>query len=134
MSMSFRYVDEKTGEELDSLPMEKMLRKPYHRLRVVADVSGESKTQQSHKKSCDVNHIIDRFDRTGQLPNPVRQGMYGDVSMLNGYYGEVLDNAEATIATADAFLSEAAKKAEEVPPSTTDQPASESAQIPPKAE
>lgn len=125
MSMNYLYLDSITGEVSS---MEEKLRKPYSRLRIVASAGGKSRTQQSHKKSCDINHIIDRYDKTGQLPNPVRQGMYGDVSMLNGYLGEVLENAENTVNTANEFLSEYAKKAEETTPPTTDQPASESAQ------
>ena len=126
MSMSYQYTDENTGEVIENFGMENMLRKPHYRLRVQTFASGESKTQQSHKDTCDVNNIIKRFDRTGQLPvHNGPEGMYGDVSELNGYYGEILDKSEETIATANAFIEEAQKQTEESP-TTTDQPMSES--------
>lgn len=82
------------------------VRNYWDRVRVQASCAGVSKTQQSHKESVDVNHIIKRFDRTGQLPPATQQGVYGDVSDLNAYYGEVVETAKANIAAAEAFFAE----------------------------
>lgn len=38
-----------------------------------------SMTEQHHKNACDVNYILEVFNRTGQLPAPT-QGIYDDVS------------------------------------------------------
>lgn len=45
-----------------------------------------SKTKQNFKKECDVNHILERFHRTGLLPNMVKKNpKYGDFSSLPDY-------------------------------------------------
>lgn len=41
-----------------------------------------SKTDQSYKKSCDINNIMANYARTGILPNSANQGYYADVSNL----------------------------------------------------
>lgn len=43
----------------------------YFRERLYTAVTGESRTQQSHADGSDVNVIVQRYQRTGQLPpNP----------------------------------------------------------------
>lgn len=76
------------------------------RQRVQANVSGPSKTQQSHKETVDINHIIRKFDRTGQLPPPTAEPQYADVSALNQYFGELIAKANEDIATANAWFAE----------------------------
>lgn len=111
------------------------------RVSVSIDEFDSGKTQQSHAESCDIHNIIERYDRTGQLPIPLRKGMYGDVSKLNDYYQNVLDDSARTIAEAEAFIKDAQAKAEIAQKekakldaekakatSSTDQPASVSAQ------
>jgi len=104
------------------------VRKPYERVRsqlsfhieVIDEKTGETeiihddgRTEQHHAESCDVNGIIERYDRTGILPIPKRQGMYVDVSNLNQYYGDLILESREKIATAEAFLeSEKEKLAE----------------------
>lgn len=95
------------------------------RVRTISVVSGESKTQQSHKATVDVNNIIARFDRTGQLPPHMHEPQYGDVTMMNGNLQEVLDRANMTIEEADSWITdynEAKKLVEEETASLTDQP------------
>lgn len=82
------------------------VRNYWDRVRVQASCAGKGKTQQNHKQSVDVNHIIKRFDRTGQLPPATVQGVYGDVSDLNAYYGEIVAQAKENIAAAEAFFAE----------------------------
>jgi hypothetical protein len=76
------------------------------RQRTFAVCDGPSKTQQSHKETVDVNNIIARFDRTGQLPPAKKEGRYGDVTMLNGNLQEVLDKANMTLEEADTWIEE----------------------------
>lgn len=76
------------------------------RVRQQAEVSAGGKTQQSHKATVDVNNIIKKFDRTGQLPQPTAEPHYGDVSALNQYFGELINKANEDIATANAWFAE----------------------------
>ena len=120
------------------------------RVRVQTEVAEDSRTQQSHKDTVDINNIIRKFDRTGVLPQPMIQPMYGDVSSLNRPYAEIVEEAQLQIEEAEAFIADkqkeidAANKAEQeadakllaeakaakakadqerrVTPSTTDQP------------
>jgi phage internal scaffolding protein len=51
--------------------------------RVYTDNSIPSKTDQSFKEECDVNNIITRYKKTGQLTHLARtQGKYADVSEM----------------------------------------------------
>lgn len=51
--------------------------------RVVTHNAMPSKTDQSFKKDCDVNHIMDKYTKTGHLTHmQQKQGMYADVSMI----------------------------------------------------
>lgn len=47
----------------------------------------ESRTRQEFAKDCDINRIVDRFTRTGELPFVGRKnlGMYADVSEVPNY-------------------------------------------------
>lgn len=110
------------------------------RIRQFAVCDGPSKTQQSHKDTVDVNNIIARFDRTGQLPPGKGEGRYGDVSMLNGNLQEVLDQANMTLEQADAWVEEyigarELQKAEEAEAAKQDQqPATNSSTVDPASE
>lgn len=58
-------------------------RKPMSRIAVQVDFSHEqSLTHQSHAETTDINNIIGRFARTGQLPPAQRQGQFADVTHL----------------------------------------------------
>lgn len=74
------------------------------RVRIKSHVSGESRTQQSHKETVDINNIIRKFDRTGVLPPAIHQPMYGDVTSLNRPYAEIVEDAQVQIAEAEAFI------------------------------
>lgn len=59
-------------------------RKPMSRISVSVDFSHEeSMTHQAHAESCDVNNVIGRYARTGQLPPSTRQAQFADVTHLN---------------------------------------------------
>lgn len=51
--------------------------------RITTIINEPSKTDPSFKDDCDVNNIIDRFTKTGQLTHiNSRQGQYGDFSQV----------------------------------------------------
>ena len=43
------------------------IRKPYTREAVQVDAGGESRTKQSFKKECDINHIMAKYQKTGAI-------------------------------------------------------------------
>lgn len=55
------------------------------RIRVQVDCSKDGLTEQSHKKACDINTIIERYEKTGLAPVTTRQALYGDVSGVEDY-------------------------------------------------
>lgn len=57
---------------------------PLSRTRLAYHTVGESKTRQADKQAADINAIVDRFNRTGQLPPAKTQPMYADVTGLQG--------------------------------------------------
>lgn len=52
------------------------------RVSVKVECKGVGKVKPEFKQSCDVNHILTRYQRTGQLPLMVRKPIYGDVSTV----------------------------------------------------
>jgi len=60
---------------------------------VVDCSSDEVLTDQSQAKQCDINLIVARYQKTGQLP-PFRDGVYLDVSEFSDYQ-ESLNRAHA---------------------------------------
>ena len=44
---------------------------------------GETMTIQSERDLTDINNVVAKYQRTGQLPLPTKQAQYGDVSELN---------------------------------------------------
>ena len=76
----------KTNKRPETLPKNdqpRRIRGPFEDLRVVTTVEGESMTDDSHGNDTDVNNIIRRFDRTGQLPTGRGEGQFADVAGLN---------------------------------------------------
>lgn len=50
--------------------------------RRTAKLSDKQITDQSWKKSCDINNIVKQFTKTGTLPNSTKIPQYGDFSEL----------------------------------------------------
>lgn len=112
------------------ISFERRLREQHVRERFRTDVIGESRTHQSHAQSCDVNWIISRYERTGELPRTKHDGVYADVSALGGDLMEQALRARDVIDMSGGFLVQrAAEKAAaeaavreqlaETPPPTT---------------
>ncbi|AXL14528.1 internal scaffolding protein [Microviridae sp.] len=45
-----------------------------------------TRAQQHHKDECDINVILERFGRSGQLPVNAISGTYGDFSGVHDYH------------------------------------------------
>jgi phage internal scaffolding protein len=45
-----------------------------------------TRTQQHHREECDINVILERFGKTGQLPVNAISGTYGDFSGVHDYH------------------------------------------------
>ena len=67
------------------------IRKPYDRVRSPANISSDSVTVKDAGNDTDINHIVARFKRTGEMP--VGHGtppQYGDVTALQGDLTEII--------------------------------------------
>ena len=77
------------------------LRTPYNYDRDVA--SNESglecldptMAQQQFREECDINTIMERFGRTGELIAPIRMPQYGDFDGVNDYHSAMNAIVEA---------------------------------------
>jgi phage internal scaffolding protein len=77
------------------------LRTPYNYDRDIA--SNESglecldptMAQQQFREECDINTIMERFGRTGELIAPVRMPQYGDFDGVNDYHSAMNAIVEA---------------------------------------
>lgn len=54
--------------------------------RVSTVFKGESKTEQSHRDKCNINSIVARFHKTGQLPPATATPHYGDFTQVGDYH------------------------------------------------
>lgn len=90
-------------------------RHPFSRVRVHPLLSGESRTHQSHRDEVDINNVIARFDRNGELPNRPQTPQYADVTEFSGDPTDLINRSRATLDTVGAFVSqrEAAQAEEE---------------------
>lgn len=69
-------------------------------IKVLTFTPGPSLTIQSHKTESDINHIISRFQRTGELPSSGKTPQYSDISEIQQLDSTTaLANARATIET-----------------------------------
>lgn len=76
---------------------------------------GESETRQSEKASADVNAIVERFSRTGQLPPARFEGSYADVT---AYQGDLTERYEWAMQTQAQYALEQRSEAEPAVPAT----------------
>lgn len=53
---------------------------------VVRNFEGPSRTEQSHRKKCNINTIVNKAMRTGRLPLVDSIGQYGDFSQVGDYH------------------------------------------------
>lgn len=98
--------DHFTGELLPPI-----VRPPWWRMSVKTESGTESMVQQHLEESANVNAIVARFRRTGEMP-PARQApVYADVT---GLQGDFTDRINASRATMDALgAASERRKAEE---------------------
>jgi len=100
-------------------------RDPLVRDALLFFTEGESMTRQSEKASADVNAIVERFARTGQLPPARFEGSYADVTGLQGDLTELYNRSQDTQAAYAEALERANAQPEPAP-----EPAPESAPAP----
>ena len=75
------------------------IRKPYDRERSSVDFSQvDSVTDTSFGNDTDVNNIVERFARTGSLPQPVVPANYADVTGLQGDFTELIEKGKEAMA------------------------------------
>lgn len=107
--MSIHYFD--VDKESGALSFSRRVRDGFSRERHITEIIGESRTHQSHKESSDVNWIIARYERTGELPRTKSDGIYADVSGLSGDLMDLKSRADDVISVAGDFLDKRAIQA-----------------------
>lgn len=65
------------------------LDKANNRVRVQTINTEKSLTQQQFKDHTDINKIMERYQKTGELPGADRQGIFADVSEITDYHSSV---------------------------------------------
>lgn len=68
----------------------KKIQRWYSAPRVSTYVGGESRVDDSFGNDTDVNKIVERFARTGSLPEPETRPIYDDVTALQGDLTDLL--------------------------------------------
>lgn len=85
-----------------------MIRKRYDKAsRVGIDLGGESRTKQQFKDETDINKIMARYVKTGQLSHLVKKNpIYGDFSSVPDYMSAValVERAEIAFAALPASV------------------------------
>lgn len=72
--------------------MKPVIRKPWERTRVIADITSESKTIQDVGNDTNINNIVARFARTGIMPpGNTAEPNYGDFTKLQGDLTEIIE-------------------------------------------
>lgn len=87
-------------------------RKWYERQRTYTKIDGESMTSQSDRDPSDVNYIVRRFQRTGELP-PNPRGLeprYEDVTPLQENLTDAYNKALETTEAYNQLLTEQQQK------------------------
>jgi len=73
----------------------------------IACPPGETKTQQSAAQECDINYIMKRYEKTGQLPDMIKQdAQWGDFSDVPDYQSAlaIVAHAEEQFINLDAHV------------------------------
>lgn len=66
--------------------MASVIRGPYDPVeRVVVESGKDGKTRQEFKRECDINTIMARAARTGEMPVNRNPGLYGDFSTVGDF-------------------------------------------------
>lgn len=97
--------DSPIPDQKQTVTTEKPLpRSPNSRTRYITTVEGKSATDTSHGNDTDINKIVARFDRTGQLPQGKDNGQYVDCTPFNRELSELLEHASDIQARAKDFI------------------------------
>lgn len=87
---------------------------PRSRTRLITLNTQPSVTDTSAGNDTDINHIMARFERTGQLPPLQAEPHYIDCTEFSGDLTELINKAQTIRDTAERFISE--WKPDEEPP------------------
>ena len=72
-----------------------LIRKPWHRGRMPTDLGEQTlRVDASQGNDTDVNRIVARFARTGELPSPRGNPQYADVTALQGDLTEMIERGK----------------------------------------
>lgn len=83
------------------------------RCRQQIDWVGDSLTHQAHKDEADVNKIVGRYARTGQLPEPRKGAAYADVSGLQADLTQRINESRDITSKVKKHVEDTKKKIQE---------------------
>lgn len=98
MESYIQYVDRRTGEVV-----EKVTRDHIRHLSVQMVNMDPSAVVDTDQVGADINYVIQRFHRTGQLPVAEKEPRYGDVTGFQGDLTERWLESQETLDTAENF-------------------------------
>jgi len=71
------------------------IKKPYDRVRQIADIPSDSQTVKDAGNETDVNQIVARFSRTGELPRGnAQEAQYADVTEFQADLTEIIEKGK----------------------------------------
>lgn len=92
--------------------MQTVVRPRRFRERVFHQLEGESMTERSHADQTDINVIVSRYRRSGDLPPPQTPPIFMDVTALQGDYRQRLAHLQRVKADLQMFYEAEAAAAE----------------------
>jgi len=95
-----------SGETINSsrFHTRRVVRAAYDRLRVLEVPEGESLTSQDAKDACDINFLMARFSRTGEIPPASTVPVFQDNSSIPDNLGDAVMLSRSTLQTASDNL------------------------------
>lgn len=71
------------------------IRKPLSRERLITVITGDSMVNAGFGNETDVNHIVERFTRTGYMPDTSEMAQYADVTELQRDFTDLIEESRA---------------------------------------
>lgn len=108
--------DSVDGEVCDEsrLSKSRFVRKFYDRLRVFSVPVGESLASQDAKDASDINFLMARFARAGEIPPASKPALFQDNTVVPDNLGDAIMMSRSTLSTASANLEASQKEAERI--------------------
>lgn len=112
MSKKTAVIDLDTGDCID-FGDHPVVRPTWYRRRLMKFFPEVTRTQQHHRDLTDINNIVSRYARTGEMPPAKQAPQYADVTALQGDLSEVAQRSREVIDNAAAYQRTRSKAAKD---------------------